>query len=144
MDIEEIEKLVSLAKDAKISELTVTTGTSNPAKVTIRKSLSVKTASSRKGAPKSGSVHASSTTPTVKNAASEGYITALMVGIYHSIESVSHTGAVVKAGQVMGSIESMKLMNDVVSNHSGVIAEVLVDDGMPVEYGQLLFRLDPL
>ena len=73
----------------------------------------------------------------------EVFITARMVGIFHSIDSVGAVGTAVKAGQVVGAIESMKLLNDAVSDHDGVIAEVLVEDGMPVEYGQRLFRLEP-
>ena len=65
-----------------------------------------------------------------------------MVGIFHSAGNAITEGIAVKAGQSVGAIESMKLMNDVISEHEGTVAEVLVDDGMPVEYGQMLFRLE--
>ena len=65
-----------------------------------------------------------------------------MVGIFHSAGNSMTEGVAVKAGQSVGAIESMKLMNDVISECDGVIAEVLVEDGLPVEYGQPLFRLE--
>ena len=37
--------------------------------------------------------------------------------------------------------EAMKLMNEIPSDKTGVIREVLVENGQPVEYGQMLFRI---
>jgi len=50
-------------------------------------------------------------------------------------------GDTVRAGQVVCIVEAMKLMNEIQSDADGVVAEVLVEDGQPVEYGQPLFRL---
>jgi acetyl-CoA carboxylase biotin carboxyl carrier protein len=69
-------------------------------------------------------------------------ISAPMVGIFHLIDGIAMPGATVKKGQAVGVIESMKLMNEVVAQEDGQIAEVYVEDGMPVEYGQTLFRLE--
>ena len=44
---------------------------------------------------------------------------------------------------VVGLIEAMKLYNDVQAGCSGVVAEILVENQQPVEYGQVLFRVDP-
>lgn len=68
-------------------------------------------------------------------------ITAPMVGIFHVIDGIKSRGISVKKGQVVGAIESMKLMNEVVSRDDGEVEEILVEDGTPVEYGQVLFRL---
>lgn len=146
MEIEEIEQLVSLVKDANISELSVSTGTDKTTKLVIRKLLAAKKEVPAKKPPipankksaKADSVHGHSTPST------DIYITAPMVGIFHGIESISSTGAVVKVGQVIGSIESMKLMNDIVSKYDGIISEILVEDSMPVEYGQKLFKINHL
>ena len=64
-----------------------------------------------------------------------------MVGIFHHAEPPLPYAAVVAPGQVVGSIESMKLMNEVLAEAGGRVTEVLVEDGAPVEYGQALFRL---
>ena len=48
-----------------------------------------------------------------------------------------------KAGQVVCIIEAMKIMNEIEAEIGGVIKEVCVDDASPVEFGQVLFRVDP-
>ena len=50
-------------------------------------------------------------------------------------------GDMVKKGQTLAIVEAMKLMNEIESEFDGVIEEVLVENGQPVEYGQPLFRL---
>ena len=50
-------------------------------------------------------------------------------------------GDYVKKGQVVAIVEAMKLMNDIESEYEGVVAEVLVQNGETVEYGQPLFRI---
>jgi acetyl-CoA carboxylase biotin carboxyl carrier protein len=52
-------------------------------------------------------------------------------------------GARVSKGQILCIIEAMKIMNEIESEFSGVVREVLVEDAHPVEYGQVLFRIDP-
>ena len=52
-------------------------------------------------------------------------------------------GARVEKGQILCIIEAMKIMNEIESEYSGVVREVLVADAHPVEYGQVLFRVDP-
>lgn len=47
----------------------------------------------------------------------------------------------VKKGQTVAIVEAMKLMNDIESDFDGVVAEVLVENGDTVEYGQPLFRI---
>lgn len=48
-------------------------------------------------------------------------------------------GDKVKKGQVLAIVEAMKLMNDIESDFDGEIAEIYVENGQPVEYGQPLF-----
>lgn len=50
-------------------------------------------------------------------------------------------GDVVEAGQTIGIIEAMKLMNPVAAEHSGEVVEVLVADAAPVEFGEPLVRI---
>jgi oxaloacetate decarboxylase alpha subunit len=51
-------------------------------------------------------------------------------------------GDVVKKGQVLCIIEAMKLMNEIESEASGKIVQILVEGGQPVEYGQPLFIIE--
>jgi acetyl-CoA carboxylase biotin carboxyl carrier protein len=52
-------------------------------------------------------------------------------------------GDTVKKGQVLCIIEAMKLMNEIESDVSGVVRKILVNNGEPVEYGQVLFIIEP-
>ncbi len=141
MQIEEIEQLVSIVRGARISELTVSVDGST---VRLRKPLprvqpaSAGHAARPAGKPASAAAEAKPTEP----AAAESFVIAPMVGIFHSAGKSMAPGVTIKAGQSVGAIESMKLMNDVISDRDGVIAEVLVEDGVPVEYGQPIFRLE--
>ncbi|HEX8243043.1 MAG TPA: acetyl-CoA carboxylase biotin carboxyl carrier protein [Longimicrobium sp.] len=52
-------------------------------------------------------------------------------------------GSKVTRGQTLCILEAMKLMNELESDVAGTIREVCVDNGEPVEYGQVLFRVEP-
>lgn len=144
MDADKIEQLVKLAKESAISELTVRR---NGITVSIKKpvqmplSRSVSPASSNQIAAAANAVVAETVGVAQETAPENGMaIAAPMVGIFHIGEGVQDA-ATVHSGQVIGLIESMKLMNEIRSPADGVVEEILVDDGMPVEYGQTLFRL---
>lgn len=52
-------------------------------------------------------------------------------------------GQRISRGQMVCIIEAMKIMNEIESEFAGMVKEVLVQDAHPVEYGQVLFRIDP-
>jgi len=130
MDLERIEALIKIIKDAQVTELSVKRDGSA---VVLRK-------------PARNGVFAA---PTAGRAAEQepeeapdAVVTAPMVGIFHMAAGVRSIGVRVKKGQTVGAIESMKLMNDVVCQWDGNVSEIHVEDGMPVEYGQALLRLE--
>ena len=49
----------------------------------------------------------------------------------------------IRSGQVVCILEAMKLMNELEAEVSGEVVEILVDNGEPVEYGQVLMRVKP-
>jgi acetyl-CoA carboxylase biotin carboxyl carrier protein len=49
----------------------------------------------------------------------------------------------ISKGQILCIIEAMKIMNEIESEFDGVVKEVLAQNAHPVEYGQVLFRVDP-
>jgi acetyl-CoA carboxylase biotin carboxyl carrier protein len=70
-----------------------------------------------------------------------------LVGIFYRAPAPGakpfvEVGQPVSAGQQVGLIEAMKLMNEVVSDAQGIVAEILVADGTPVSYEQALMRID--
>lgn len=56
-------------------------------------------------------------------------------------ESFVKVGDRVEKGQTLGIVEAMKLMNEIESDYSGTVAEIMVNNQEGVEYGQPLFRI---
>ena len=71
-----------------------------------------------------------------------------MVGTFYKspepgAEAHIKVGSRVTSGQVVCIIEAMKIMNEIEADVQGVVREVCVENAQPVEFGQVLFRLDP-
>ena len=71
-----------------------------------------------------------------------------MVGTFYKspepgAEPYVKVGSRIAAGQTVCIIEAMKIMNEIEAEVSGVVKEILVDDAQPVEFGSVLFRVDP-
>ena len=74
-------------------------------------------------------------------------ITSPMVGTFYRAPNPDapfyvEVGSTVGKGDTLCIIEAMKLMNELEAEVEGVIAEICVENGDPVEYGQVLFRLE--
>ena len=75
-------------------------------------------------------------------------IEAPMVGTFYRATSPEAApfvseGDSIKEGQTLCIIEAMKLMNEIESEFDGVVKEILAQNAHPVEYGQVLLRIDP-
>ena len=75
-------------------------------------------------------------------------VTSPMVGTFYSAPTLDappyvEIGAEVKPGDGLCIIEAMKLMNEFESEVTGTIVEICVKNAHPVEYGQVLFLVDP-
>lgn len=71
-----------------------------------------------------------------------------MVGTFYrapepGAEPYVKVGSRITSGQTVCIIEAMKIMNEIEAEITGVVREVCVDDAQPVEFGQVLFRVDP-
>ena len=71
-----------------------------------------------------------------------------MIGTFYrkpspEADSYVDVGSMVEPDTVVCLIEAMKVMNEIKAEVKGTIAEVLAEDGKPVEYGQPLFRIEP-
>ncbi len=98
-------------------------------------------------APTAGSA-APAPAATVAPTAALAEVKSPMVGTFYGAaepgaKPFASVGMRVSKGQVLCIIEAMKIMNEIESEHSGVIREVLATDAHPVEYGQVMFRIDP-
>lgn len=76
-------------------------------------------------------------------------ITSPMVGTFYRRPAVDadayvEVGDMVKKGDVLCIVEAMKLMNEIESEMSGKVVEICLEDAQMVEYGEVLFRIEPV
>ncbi|MDE0420374.1 MAG: acetyl-CoA carboxylase biotin carboxyl carrier protein [Gammaproteobacteria bacterium] len=139
MDLRRIKKLIELVQETGIAELEVRTGDE---KIRIAQVAS----SSPAGAP-SHPEPAAGIEPRQPHQTPEGSVmSAPMAGTFYRAPAPGEkpfvdVGDSVSAGDVLCIIESMKMMNRVESDFAGQIAEVLVENGKPIESGAGLFRI---
>ena len=151
MDLRKLKTLIDLVAESGIAELEVTEG---EGKVRIVKSFAPQLNMSafsgqpmfQQPAPVAPVASATTVTPVpVSPVISEGYvIKSPMVGTFYRAPSPGaasfvNVGDTVKEGQTLCIIEAMKLLNEIENEKAGVVKEILVENGQPVEYGQPLF-----
>jgi acetyl-CoA carboxylase biotin carboxyl carrier protein len=149
MDLRKLKTLIDLVAESDIAELEVTEGES---KVRIVKSSPVPQNQVVMMQPQGGQQYAPAAAPVAAPvaaapvaAAPVGHIVkSPMVGSFYRSSSPGspafvEVGSVVKEGDTLCIIEAMKLLNEIDADASGVIKEILVENGQPVEFGQPLF-----
>ena len=146
-----IEKLAKIIKEQDLSEISLEDGEQA---ITIRKDVIVSSAPAVAistpavqpvSAPASAPIEAPS---EVKEEKKSGIpITSPMVGTFYMAPSPDSApfvsvGGSVKQGDVVCIIEAMKMMNEIKSEVAGKIVEICVEDGQPVEFGQVLMYVE--
>jgi len=146
MDLRKLKTLIDMVAESDIAELEVTEGES---KVRILKSSNapqgqvVMMQPQQQAAPVMTAPIAAPAAPAP--AAIAGHIVkSPMVGSFYRSSAPGapafvEVGATVKEGDTLCLIEAMKLLNEIEADASGVIKEILVENGQPVEFGQPLF-----
>jgi len=75
-------------------------------------------------------------------------IRSTLVGFYRAVAKRGAKplapGDNVKEGQIIGAVEALNVLNEVESPAAGRVRTILVDDGQPVQYGQVLMKVEPL
>ncbi len=133
MDIRKIKKLIDLMIESDLQAIEVKEGDQAI-------SLTRRTPVIANGSP----APTPAEVPIVKS--SRGAIeTAPMVGVFYAAPSPGEApfvkvGQTISAGESLGIIEAMKIMNPIEATQSGVIEEILVKNGDVVQFGQPLFR----
>ena len=135
MDIRKIKKLIDLMIESDLQAIEVKEGDQSIA-LTRRNPVVAGVAT----------VAAPTEVAPVINAASRGAVeTSPMVGVFYSAPNPGeapfvNVGQTVSAGDTLGIIEAMKIMNPIEATQSGVIEEILVKNGDVIQFGQPLFR----
>lgn len=136
--IDAVRELITMMSNGGISELDLSTGDVN---------IRLRGGSSNAPVASSMTMGIQDTTGVSANEDVENHdITAPMIGTYYSAPSPGEppfvqVGDQVESGQVIGIIEAMKIMNEIVADRAGFISEILVENAQPVEYGSPLIRV---
>lgn len=149
MEYEKIKKLMDDMGNSKLTALDI--DFPDGTKISMKKeNKTIITENIIQELPKKIEITANDDTKQEENSANEieegNIVKSPMVGTFYrksspDAEAYVEIGKRVKKGDVLCIIEAMKLMNEIESEFDGEIAEVLVEDGMPVEYGAPLFRI---
>ena len=101
--------------------------------------------------PEAASAAAGSAASAAAEASSEGLyeLNAPLVGTFYSAPGPDAPAFVkpgdrVSKGQVLCIVEAMKVMNEIESEINAEVVEILVSNGQPVEYGEVMYRMRPL
>jgi acetyl-CoA carboxylase biotin carboxyl carrier protein len=147
MDLRKLKTLIDLVAESGIAELEITEGEGKVRIVKFSQAVQpVAYAPAPQYAPPAGaeSMPAAAPVAPVPAAVVGHTVKAPMVGTFYrapnpNSPSFVEVGQTVKEGEPLCIIEAMKLLNEIEADKSGVIKEILVQNGEPVEYGQPLF-----
>ena len=153
MDIRKVKKLIELLEESGINEIEIHEGEesvrisrNNGATTTVMTAPAVAAAPAPIAAPVAApapAAEASSGEPTL----SGHVVRAPMVGTFYRAPSPGakpfvDVGTTVKAGETLCIIEAMKMLNQIESDVDGLVKEILIENGQPIEYDQPLFVIE--
>ncbi len=152
MDLRKLKTLIDLVAESGVSELEVTEGedkvriVKNPAPIAApAQQYYAPAPAGAAPAPAPLAPAAALDTPAAAPAEPTGHaVKSPMVGTFYrsptpGADSFVKIGDIVKEGQTLCIIEAMKLLNEIESDKSGVVKEILCENGQGVEFGQALF-----
>lgn len=149
MDLRKLKKLIDLVEESGIAEIEVTEGEE---KVRITRSLAAPqpvyaAAPAVAAAPAPAAPVASAGAPAAPARDLSKAQTSPMVGTFYRAPGPNapvfvEVGQSVNTGDTLCIIEAMKLMNEIEAERSGVVKEILVENGQPVEFGEPLFIIE--
>ncbi|KTD05994.1 acetyl-CoA carboxylase biotin carboxyl carrier protein [Legionella gratiana] len=163
MDIRKIRKLIELLEETGISEIEIKEGEeslrlSRHSSAPVIEHPQVHYVSTPPPVPRTESLTAESTSSStalttdqeskLKPPITTGHqVRSPMVGTMYASPSPESPpfvtlGQTVKAGDVLCIVEAMKMFNEIEADRAGKIVEILVDNGKPVEYDQVLFIIE--
>jgi acetyl-CoA carboxylase biotin carboxyl carrier protein len=133
--IEAVRELITLMGRGGITELDLTTG-----------GVSIRLRGNGGGQALAALPSTTGDSTTTVEQSAGHVITAPMIGTYYAAPAPGdapfvQVGDEVEVGQTVGIIEAMKIMNEIVADRPGIVAEVMVENAQAVEYGSPLLRV---
>jgi len=151
MDIRKVKKLVEILDESGLAEIEITEGeesvriTRQPSNISA--TAPVATAVSAENSEKVSQTADPALIQAIETEEEGHVITAPMVGTFYASPSPGtaafvHVGDQISEGDTLCIIEAMKMMNQIEAEVSGIVTSIRVQNGEPVEYGQILFVID--
>jgi len=152
MDIRKVKKLIELLDDSGIAEIEITEGEESvrisryPAGIPV--AAAPLAAPAPVAAPAAPAPAAAPAEAPAEAKEEDGFeVIAPMVGTFYAASSPGaapyvQVGDRINEGDTLCIIEAMKMMNQIEADVSGVVKSIRIQNGEPVEYGQVLFVID--
>ena len=152
LSVAELRQLITLMEKSDIEEITIEHEADGlhltlrkPAPVELDPSVLLGASELLESAALAGADSAAETEAEAANALD---IRSTLVGFYRAVAKRGAKplapGDNVKEGQIIGAVEALNVLNEVESPAAGRVRKILVDDGQPVQYGQVLMMVEPL
>jgi acetyl-CoA carboxylase biotin carboxyl carrier protein len=149
MDIRKVKKLIELIEESDVAEIEIHEGEES-VRISRNSSTAPMMAYAAPQAPMAVATPAPAHHEPAKETAAiiTGHqILSPMVGTFYraptpTSKNFVEVGQHVSAGETLCIIEAMKILNQIESDKSGVITQILVDNGQPVEYNEPLFIVE--
>ena len=154
MNVKEIKEILQLMQDHSLSEIELE---KDGLKIKLKKSVSgqavIEEVKDTRGmivpipmVAEAAPAAPGQTAKAVQEATNIEVVKSPMVGTFYTAPAPDQppyvtVGQTIKEGDVLCIVEAMKLMNEIKSEASGTLAEILVSNGQPVEFDQPLFKL---
>jgi len=148
MDIRKVKKLIELLEESGIAELEIKEGEESVRISRIPANMPVAAAPMMAAAPAVvATAAAAPTEPSVPEEASGHQVKSPMVGTYYSAASPTsgsfvEVGKKVNIGDTLCIIEAMKMMNQIEADKAGTVKQIMLENGQPVEFDQVLFIIE--
>jgi acetyl-CoA carboxylase biotin carboxyl carrier protein len=151
MDLRKLKTLIDLVSDSNVSELEITEA---EGKVRIVKSMGVaapvvvqQAPLAAAPAPVAVAAAPAAEAPAAPAAPAGHAVKSPMVGTFYRSSSPGaapfvQIGSVVKEGDTLCIIEAMKILNEIESDKTGTVTQILCENGQATEYGQPLFIVE--
>jgi acetyl-CoA carboxylase biotin carboxyl carrier protein len=154
MDLRKLKTLIDLVSESNVSELEITEAEGKvrivktpPPAVMAAPAPVVAVAAPAVAAAPAPAAPATTAPATVVDAVQGHVVKSPMVGTFYRASSPGakpfvELGSAIKAGEPICIVEAMKILNEIESDHSGTVTQILVENGQAVEYGQPLFVVE--
>ena len=146
IDFDEINRIIKVLEDKNLAQFELEI---EGFKIKIARSVAAPAAVTPSTGPLAPPRSTETSSPEIPAPAGPGhFVTSPMVGTFYRAPAPNspafvEIGEPVKKKQTLCIIEAMKLMNEIECDLDGVIKEIFVENGKPVEYGQRLFSIVP-